>query len=214
MTPEVENRIVLPTKSPHVAPNREDGQWFESNDFRENSEFDSNCMKALVSAGIGERTCPTPSEWVAFSFVGAIVATLTGKYLVAPESGHPLWHRSSERILWEILWENVEEHKDTLDKNFLASTLRSFLPRSHRSPPDRPYYKSRFESRWRGPFGDGWADTTTQSVGNLRISCLKDGKEALLLLPESVQDSIQKVATHVPHMLVVAMERMRKTYQW
>lgn len=201
--------LTLPETRSTTAPQREDDQWFKSPGYREDPKFDQDCMKALVALGIGEHPCPIAPEWISFSFVGAIVTALTGKYLAPPQKGNDHWRTSPERVLWGVLWETVEEHKRVFDRDFLASTLRNFIPRMHHVPPNRPWHESRFENCWRGPFGNPLADTVAGPIGNLRISCLRDGEETILELAEPVQESIQKIAEHVPQMLYITIEHIR-----
>lgn len=205
------NTIVLPSKLLRQAPNcwHKEQPWFdkEPHEWR----LDSDCQSALVVAGIGEHKCPTIGEWTAFSIVGAVVVTLTGKYIVPPEPEPFDWTTNLEHYVWETLWQTVQGNETKLDRAFVASMLRSFLPREHYAPPEHPYRASNFLGHWQSM---EYADTSFHSVGNLRIECIKQGREAMGRLPQEIATSIREVAIHVPPMLGIAIKRIQHTYMW
>ncbi|MFY9457682.1 MAG: hypothetical protein WAP23_02010, partial [Candidatus Spechtbacterales bacterium] len=57
----------------------------------------------------------------------------------------------------------------------------------------------------RGFGGPGYPDTWDQSVCNVRLARLKYGIAAFDELSKQVQQSIQKVALHIPTMLDIAI---------
>jgi hypothetical protein len=206
------NTLVLPQKLAQAPTcwHREE-LWFdkEPHDW----DFDFNCEQALIAVGIGKRECPTIAGWAAFVIAGALVATLTEKYIVPPDPEPLGWSGKIEHFIWEALWKAAQENSNALDKRFIATMLRSFLPREHRAPPNRPYRESNFVRSW-GPAGLQYPDTIMHSVGNLRLRHLQNGLKAFDSLPEEMQDSIRQVAQHVPTMLEIAIQRIRKTYMW
>src|SRR3989344_2913981 len=122
--------------------------WFAGDENDPGTErFDDDCIDALIAKGIGDRGCPTEGKLAAFCVAGSIIAAITGKYL-SPDRKNDLWAHTEERI-WAMLWSVSEKHKETTNISFLAAALRSFLPREHYCPHDRPYYTSRFVRRWK-----------------------------------------------------------------
>jgi hypothetical protein len=203
------NVLVLPEELPRKAPTCWQKElWFD--DEKHDWRTDYDIENALIVHGIGERQCPTVSKWVAFSIAGAIVARLTGKYIVPPEEPLP-FNWDLEQHIWEALWQAVQENQTKLNKVFMAAMLRSFIPRQHHAPPERPYCMSAFAAHWL----DGErSDTLYCSVSNLRLECIKQGREAMTRLSQEVVTSINEVAEHVPSMLEIAIKRIRRTYQW
>lgn len=205
------NTLVLPVQLLRQAPTcwHKEQLWFD----KEPHEWcsDNDCQKSLIVEGIGENKCPTIGEWAAFSIAGAIVATLTGKYIAPPEPEPFDWTSNLEHYIWETLWQAVQENETKLDRAFVATMLRGFLPREHYAPPEHPYRASNFLGHWQRM---EYADTSSHSVGNLRLERIKQGREAMDRLPQMIAASIRKVAPHVPPMLEIAIKRIRRTYMW
>jgi hypothetical protein len=174
--------------------------WFE--DEASEWQFELDVISALLTAGIGENDCPTITRWLHYCLGSAIVAALTGRHIDLPPEPE------LEQLVWDALWQAVEENPRKLDRAFLGAMLRQLIPHWHSSPPDRPYRESRFVGigNWAGPLFD--------SIGNLYLKVIKRGREALGRLPEPTVTSIQEVARHVPPVLQTVTERVRKTYQW
>jgi len=204
------NTLVLPKKLAYKAPTCwHEKLWFDDEPYEWRTDCDIE--DALIAEGIGEHKCPTVGEWAAFVAAGAIVATLTGKYMVPPEPEPWDWVANLEHFTWEALWQAFQENQEKLERAFMAAMLRSFLPREYHAPPDRPYRASNFASRWRG--GE-YADTLLHSVSNLRLSRIKQGREAMGRLTETVAASVNEVAQHIPPMLKIAIKQIRRTYMW
>ncbi len=207
----VSNTLVLPqtlvSRTPTCWHKKE--LWFEQEEH--DRHFDMNCEQALIAEGIGEHKCPTIAEWAAFTIAGGIVATLTGKYILPPDPEPWDWAGRMEDYIWEMLWQAVQENSDALNRMFIAVMLRRFLPREYYAPPDRPYRISNFARRWESL---EYPDGIMHSVGNLRLEHLQKGREVLALLPDEIKNSIKQIAQHVPIMLQIAIERIRKTYRW
>jgi hypothetical protein len=205
------NTLVLPGQLLHQAPTcwHKEKLWFD--DELHEWRIDHDIKDALIAEGIGEHKCPTIGEWAAFSIAGSIVATLTGKYMIPPDPEPFDWTSNLEHYIWEALWQAVQENEAKLDRTFVAAMLRSFLPREHYAPPERPYRTSNFVSHWRN--GE-YPDTLFHSVSNLRLGRIKSGRESMDRLPQTVATSIREVAQHVPPMLEIAIKRIRRTYIW
>lgn len=203
--------LVLPEKPLRQAPTcwNEDKLWFDKVPHK--FPTDRNIRKATIARGIGERRCPTVDKWVAFSIAGAIIATLTGKYIAPPNPEPVDWQSDLEHHIWEALWQAVQENKRQLDETFVAAMLRSFLPRYYYAPPERPYLMSDFVFDWQG---GGYADTLFRSVSNLHLCLISDGRKLMKSLDQEVATSIRKVTLRVPTMLEIAIERIRRTYMW
>lgn len=223
------NILMLPGELTHQAPISHQQEEFKKAscfDQEENQEgvdqlgklisiqrSDRTLEQALITAGIGERQCPTPDEWATFSVAGGVIAALSKKYIVPPEPEPMGWVADLERFTWEALWQAFQENQTKLDRRFMATALRSFLPKEHYAPPDHPYLKSYFATHW-GVRGVGYPADTWTSVSYIRPELLREGREALALLPEDTVASIHKVAPYIPTMLEIAIKRIRKTYLW
>lgn len=204
-----ENTWVLPARLTHKAPLYKKGLWFDAVcvDFNVKRDY----VDALVAEGIRERDCPSVAEWAAYVIAGGVIGALTNKFILPPKEPPPSdW--PIQGLIWEALWQVSEEYrdKDALDKTFLAVMLQWFFPEQYHAPPERPYRMSFFERIW----PQHYPDTMMQSVGNIRLKPLKEGREAMARLPESAADSIQKVAAYVPPLLEVAIRNIRRTYMW
>lgn len=199
------NTLALPKQLLRKTPTQKEKPWFFDNEPHE-WHRDHDILDALI-AGIGEHECPTAGEWIAFSIVGAIIATLTGKYIVPPEPEPFGWTDNLEHYIWEALWQTARYNKTKLNKEFVSAMLRSFLPREHCAPRNRPCHMSNFLSHWRS--GEYTTDTLSHSVSKLRLCRIKDGRRSMNRLPEDVADSVKKVAQHVPTMLKIAIKRLQ-----
>lgn len=186
-------------------------RWFDQ-EVRD-QHFDLFIEQALIAEGIGERQCPTIDKWAAFSVAGGVIAALNEKYITPPEPEPLGWVAELENFTWEALWQAFQENQTKLDRRFMATALRSFLPREHYAPPEGPYHKSYFASHW-GVGGLGYPADVWRSVSYIRPELLREGREALALLPEDIVSSIHKVAPYIPTMLEIAIKRIRKTYLW
>ena len=205
-----QNTLVLPEKLLREAPNywNKKQLWFNNEPHEWRVDCDIN--NALIAEGIGERKCPIIAEWVAFSIIGAVVAKLTGKYIVPPKP-FPGWTSDIEHHIWETLWKAAQENETGLDRAFMASVMRSFIPQYHHAPPDRPYCRSNFVSYWMlGEF----PDTFSHSVSHVRLDRINSGRETIARLPQTMADCIKEVAQHVPPMLEISIERIKRTYMW
>lgn len=199
------NTLILPTGR-FEAPTCWDKErlWFDKEPYK--WEFDMDCESALIANGIGEHECPTDGDWAAFSIAGAVVAALTGKYIVPDALGLFSSREDKERYVWEALWQAVQENETKLDRAFSAAMMRSFIPRNHYAPPERPYTMSHFVSHWRGR---EYADSMFRSISNIRIGILKQGSVAINRLPQTTADSIKEAAQHVPMMLEIAIDSLQ-----
>lgn len=184
--------------------------WFEEK-IKEEEYLKRHFSRILVAQGIGDSECPSNPEWAAFSVAGGIIAALTGKYIVPPDPEPYAWHDNMERFVWEVVWKAVEEENNKLDRTFCALTLWLFLPRRHYAPPDHPYYMSNFVQQWQGR---NYASTIMRSVTSLSSVCIEDAKEHFGQLPESLAHSIQEVAEHIPVMLKIVNECVRRRYRY
>lgn len=179
-----------------------DGLWFFS---KEDGDYDWKVETALIATCIGEKRCPTPSEWASFSIAGTIVAYLSGKYIVPP-----VWDEDLEFRVWEIFFPLVSQNKE-FDKKFTASLLRIFIPRRHYAPPERPYYKNNFRYYWTAM---ECSDTQFHSVSNLRIEVIRKGVDIMKRISPNIASYIENIAEYSPEMLDLAIERIRSTYHW
>lgn len=206
-------RIVLPEKFKRNAPTCwHKDLWFELKTWDPATDrFDNDCIDALIAKGIGDKLqCPTMGRHAAFCVAGGVVAAMTRKNIALPvDVSWRAWEK--EEYAWEMLWEAAEAHRETANISFLASVLRGFLPRENYCPPDRPYRRSRFVERWENV---AYPLTSFSSVHRLRPECIDLGKKALRRLPAPVVDVINKTATHIPPMLDLVIERIKKTYHW
>lgn len=202
-----DNALVLPEKLSYTAPLYKKGLWFET--VQPAYELERDIKSAYVAEAIGERDCPTVAKWAGFVLAGGIIGALTDRFILPPKESFSYDYRMHPELhIWEILWGTVEANRDKLDALFLAAALEWFFPEAHHAPPERPYRRSRFVGDWSS------TDTTMQSVGNLRLKALKEGREAISRIPELIAESIQKAALYVPPLLEVAIQTMRKTYMW
>lgn len=108
--------------------------------------FDTNCEWAIVGVGIGGNECPDSTDLAIFAVGGAIIAALSGKYLIPAE---PPYGVSMGSKVWDILWQQAEGNPHLLDRHFLGAMLRIFQPRwNNPGGPSRGYYISFFEDGW------------------------------------------------------------------
>lgn len=212
--------LVLPRQLSHNAPSAwgQEKPWFEQVDKlnREVWDFDHECEIALITAGIGGNRCPTVDQWATFAVAGGIIAALSGKVMQPPATEPYDWPKDYPHFIWEALWQAYETNQEKLDRTFMGAMLRDFMPRLREGGPlDHNFSQCDFEQNWGvGVVGHHYADTIFQSVGNVRISCLREGHKALGSLPVNVVNSISQVAQHIPRMLEIVIRHMKKTYQW
>ena len=218
LTPK--NTIVLPRKLTYPR-----GCWDERNywfdkfpnssdltfDFIKRNKFDSNCVTALLAKGIEQNEAPTIAYWVSFTLAGAFIAAKTRKYIVPPEQEPYDWEHHLEMFVWEVLFRTIQWKRHPLDSNFVTAMLREFAPRYNMGGPyDHAFHRSSFAGVW--PYLD--QPTFMRSVHPLMSQTLQRGNNAFDTLSKEVQDSILKVAEHVPTMLEIAIARIRNTYSW
>lgn len=213
--PTAANTLVLPRERNYQVPSYfspKEKLWFERLSYDTALEhLDYQCIQALVAKGIGQRECPTRDCWAAFCVAGGVIATLTGKYITPPDPEPIDWQAEMNHFVWEALWPAAEANGNKLDMEFLAVMLRVLLPRQHYSPPDRPYFKSTFEGWWRAL---EYPDVLMYSIGNVRARRLREGRKAFMQLPAGMQEAVKEVAKHIPAMLPIANQRIKKTYHW
>lgn len=209
----VKEDVLLPEHNAGKAPtDRHENLWFKPERWGPATErFDDDCFNALIAKGIGDkRETPTIGRHVAFCVAAGIVAALTEKRLTLPvDTSWKEWE--NEKYIWEMLWTAVEAHKESADISFCASMLRGFLPRENYCPPFPIYYRSRFVERWENVV---YPLTRLSSVHRLRPECIALGEKALCRLPEPVVAVIDITAQHIPPMLDLIIERIKKTYLW
>jgi hypothetical protein len=200
--------LVVPAGRTNQAPShwKSETLWFE--DFVDSRTSDRVIM-TLLAEGIGEGACPTMGDWAAFGLAGGLIAAVTGKQIQFPE-GQSSEHR--EERTWELLWEFLAGPDTGLSQEFIAAILKGFLPRSHHSPPDRPYLRTDFVSFWafHSP-----AYPYMSSVGKLTKWSQSWAKEESLarLSPEVVAD-IKRVAPYIRAGTDYAIACIRAKYRW
>ncbi len=216
------NTLMLPAKLSHDAPTCHgygEELWFDAevpSGLKEKVDFlrrDSDCIGAILSAGVGSLKCPMVAEWISFAVAGAIIAAATGKYLIPPDPEPFDFPEKIEDYVWETLWKTVlqKDGQTTLSREFIAAMFRVFLPREHHAPPDHPYRESEFVSWWNA-IQPG--DRLFSSIGHLRIDAVESGNKALRNLPHALTVPATIVSQHVPMMLEIVVNRIQKTYLW
>lgn len=203
ITPE--NMVELPVRpyGEDVPRVYDDDTWYQKESFWKQDKydfFDTECESALIAEGIGLRACPTIGEWAAFVIAGAVIAALTGKYIIAPGGTK----EGMANRIWVALWRASEKNGEKFDRKFLATMLRSFFPRSR-------YCQSNFAHHWEY---FEYPDALFRSIGNVRQERLRVGLEAIKNLEKPVIASIREVTPHVPRMLEIANKQVRSSYMW
>lgn len=205
-----ENTLVLPEKHAGVGPHDHEAAWFRKSLLEPGN--DREIIDAIIAKGIGSRPCPTPRDWAAFAVAGSIIAALTDKYITPPDPEPPEWVAyEMVHMLWGTLWQSVEENKEELDQEVLAAILREFQPRWN---DGGPYFSGSHASFFEQCWSLEYPDTGSVSICNVRISRLKRGEKAFKELKPKEQAAIRKIARHMPTMLRIANQRVRKTFRW
>ncbi len=190
----------------------EEELWFEfkSDDFRARREqwnFDRQCERALLAKGVNDHTIPTDAGQISLVIVGAISLAFTGKCYIDFNS---IAGNDKFDIAWNALWRTTEDHfrQRAIQKekwqSFEAAMLRNFLPRHYHTPPERPYYESRFEERWNINYID-----SMDSIGNLRISLIKQGLNDFKYLPKKIRSLIRKSSTCMQPLLNKSAQQLQ-----
>ncbi|PIX56478.1 MAG: hypothetical protein COZ49_01890 [Candidatus Yonathbacteria bacterium CG_4_10_14_3_um_filter_47_65] len=179
--------------------------WFEEG---RDSSFDASCRAALIVEGIGENVCPVDGEWVAFSIVGAIVATAARMNIVPPKEPNFHWRNEMAFHLWDALWHFVPENGNIINSTLLASLMRSFLPREHSSTPSR-------KTSWMSDFVYFWKtyshpESFAGPVSRISRKSLIDGRRLSRRLPEEIIEPIKTIGNHVPYMLGIAVASVKR----
>jgi len=193
--------VSIPLVNPFILPlerlqTRSSDLWF----FRESQRFYHNCTLAFLARGIGRNTCPSNGKWAAFAVSGAIIAALSGRFIILPEPC-PWVDRLEVFAFWEGLWPTVCENFEGLDRSFLACMLATLYPSlDYYHGFDSGIVASPFCKDW----GRRWFDPNIESV-RLWDFRLKEGGKIFESLPEAVQGSIIKVACYFPIALEISL---------
>lgn len=210
---------ILPHDYKRQAPyyfDQDDRLWFED---EADTIFAIRCIDSLIALGIGKKTCPQISEWALFVLSGSITKTLSGKLPAIPFIRFTTcgWHTQAnlENYLWEILYcsvqKRLEESGSGLDRNFLASMLKFFLPR-YRSDDMDSEIASHFVDYWnriQAFWGSSFSSTAT-----LHPDYVESSQKSFQYLPPKTRNSIRAVASHVPGMLQLINPFVRNKYSY